>query len=242
MCRKTDKYIKFQNSPVETSKTNTTYYEYVIASFKKIHKLPKFPFLSSKEIYKEIVTKCQPRIEKIHQMKNWVDIWRNVNFKYINIKDRDILYKFIHEILPNNKRLYQMRIKNSPNCDHCQVDDTNMHRFYQCHKIKKAIKWFKGLIEYISNMRFYSIEKLLLLELPNIQRKVKNVMCIIICNFIACIWYNRENLEFIKEKVVAKIWKEKKFVMVLLKDKSKDILCKRYCEIDIEKLNSFNSL
>ena len=102
------------------------------------------------------------------------------------------MYKYMHEILANNKKLYQMRIKNSPNCDHCETEDSNIHRFYQCCKVQKAVKWLKGFIEHISSMRFYSIIKLLSLEFPNVSKKIRNTMCIIICNFIASVWYSRD--------------------------------------------------
>ena len=67
-------------------------------------------------------------------------------------------------------------------------------------------------------------------------------MCIIICNFIACIWYNRDDIEYIEEIVISRVLKEKVFIMNLLKDKAKDVLCKRYCDINREKLNSFRQI
>ena len=148
------------------------------------------------------------------------------------------MYKFLHDILPNNKRLYEMQMKNSPNCNYCQNEDTNIHKFYNCYKINKAVKWIKNCIEYMSNMRFQSIVNLLYLELPRVQRRTKNVLCIIICNFITCIWNNRDNLDFIEDKIIIKVWNERNFLMKLLKGKEKEILCKRYCEVSFEKLNS----
>ena len=87
-------------------------------------------------------------------------------------------------------------------------------------------------------MRFQSLENLLHLELPNIQKKKKNAMKIVICNFITCIWNNRENLEFIEEKFKAKIYNEKEFIKVMLKEKTKEIFCKKYYEMEKGNLNS----
>ena len=70
-----------------------------------------------------------------------------------------------------------MQIETSPKCRYCENEDSNIHRFYQCYKIQKAIKWLKGLIEYISSMRFYSIIKLLSLEFPNQSKKIK-MLCV----------------------------------------------------------------
>ena len=225
-----------------TSATNTPYYEYALSNIKKIQKLPNFPNLSSKEIYHEIRIKCIPRVEDINQTKNWKDIWRNLKFKYIPIKDRNVVFKFIHEILPTNKKLRQMKTKDSDrkvvssNCNFCQNEDSNIHKFYECFKIQRAIKMLKKLIEHITSMRFQSIAKLLYLELPNINIKIKNSINIIICNFITCTWFNRENLEHMEEKIISKIWKEKEFLLVVLKHKASKVLCKKYIELDIEKL------
>ena len=83
---KINKYINIQN-PIQESRTNTAYYEYALNNFKSIHKLPNFPQLTAKEIYKEIRRKGQPRVENTYPMKNWKEIWKNLNFRYNNIKE-----------------------------------------------------------------------------------------------------------------------------------------------------------
>ena len=69
-------YIKFQGQVAESSSTNTAYFDYAILNFKKVHKIPKFPALSSKEIYKEMLPECKPRVEKIYFRKDWSSIWK----------------------------------------------------------------------------------------------------------------------------------------------------------------------
>ena len=236
---KVSKYITITNS-IQESRTSTVYYEYAINSLKTIHKVPNFPNVTSKEIYRELRSISQPRVENVYPMKKWNEIWKNLNFKYINIKERNIMYRFLHEILPNNKRLYEMKIKNSPNCIYCQVIDTNMHKFFYCNKIKKAAILLKKILEHISNMKLQYMEKLLYLELPNVQRKAKNAMKLVVCSYVSCIWKNRENLEFIEEKFRAGVYSEKKFIMVMLKGKAKDLLCKKYCEIDLDILSNMS--
>ena len=235
---KIDKYIKLDYIPKVVSRKSTPYYDYALNNIKKIHKLPNFPKLSSKEIYCDIRTEGQPRVENKNQSKKWKDIWKNLKFKYIPIHDRNIVFKFIHDIIPTHMKLYQMKLRNSPNCSFCPCEDTAIHKFYLCLKIQKAIKLVKNILEYVSNMKFQNIEKMLYLEIPNIQNKTKNSMIIIICNFISCTWLNRDNLEYMEEKIVSKIYKEKEFLLTTLNDKSKEIFCSRYSEMDIRKLNS----
>ena len=89
-------------------------------------------------------------------------------------------------------------------------------------------------------MKLQNMEKLLYLELPNVQRKAKNAMKLVVCSYVSCIWKNRENLEFIEEKFRAGVYSEKKFIIVMLKGKAKDLLCKKYCEIDLDILSNMS--
>ena len=126
-----------------------------------------------------MLPECKPRVEKIYFRKDWSSIWKNLIFKYINIKDREIVFKFIHEILAVNNRLYQMKIKQSSSCEFCQSIDTNIHKFYYCPKSKVAVSWLKKLLEYVSNMRFQNVDKLLYLEFPKLHKKIRNAMWVI---------------------------------------------------------------
>ena len=226
---------------LQGNRTSPPYYEYAISNFKTIQNMPNFPILSTKEIYQEIRRKGIPRVENKHQMKKWKDIWKNLRFKYIPIMDRNIMYKFIHEILPTNEKLYQMRIRDSPNCNYCQTEETNIHKFQNCIKMRKSVQMIKRKIEYLSNMRFQNIENLLYLEIPNIQKKNRNSIMIIIANFITCTWFNRETPEFMEEKIISKVIREKEFLLTLLKEKANRILSKKYCDLTWTVLESFRS-
>ena len=100
---KMNKITKLGNNTKEKSNTCTPYYEQAIENVKKIHKMEKFPNVNSKEIYLSLLPKMQPRIEIQYPNYNWNKIWKCLNFRYINIMDRCIVYKFLHEIIPTNK-------------------------------------------------------------------------------------------------------------------------------------------
>ena len=74
MSKKIDKYIKIENKPEDNSKINASYYEYVVGTIKKIHKMPKFPKVSSREIYHELRKKDKPRVESNYPLRKWTDI------------------------------------------------------------------------------------------------------------------------------------------------------------------------
>ena len=51
-------------------------------------------------------------------------------FPYNMETKRILKYKFIHRIIPTNKRLYAIKIKDSNKCNRCSDIDTIKHSFY----------------------------------------------------------------------------------------------------------------
>ena len=161
-----------------------------------------------------------------------------INFKYMNIYDRHIVYKYIHEILPNNKKLYNAGTKLSPNCDVCDLEETNIHMFLYCCKVQECAKVIYRLMFYFCNFNFEgTLLKLLFFEFPNIDKKIQNTICIIISSYISCIWFNRENPNYLLYKFKAKIIKEQKLHKVILKEKMQDIFTENYCNLDLSIVN-----
>ena len=97
--------------PNKVSYINTAYYEYSIETIRQSYHLKNFPNIFSKDIYKMLYVIKQPEIEKLYPVYDWKAIWKNVMFKPIDVYDRNIIFKYIHEILPNGKRLYEMRLR-----------------------------------------------------------------------------------------------------------------------------------
>ena len=91
--------------PSKFSYSTTSYYEQSMDLIRKCYRLKDFPNIKPKEIYNMICPITQPNVEKLYLNFNWKNIWKNINFRYINIYDRHVLFKYIHEILPNNKKL-----------------------------------------------------------------------------------------------------------------------------------------
>ena len=218
---------------------NTTpYYEYSMDTIRKCYQSKKNPNVKSKEIYCMIFKVTEPRIEKMYLNFKWNFIWKKINFKYMNIYDRHIVYKYIHEILPNNKKLYNAGTKLSPNCDVCDLEETNIHMFLYCCKVQECAKVIYRLMFYFCNFNFEgTLLKLLFFEFPNIDKKIQNTICIIISSYISCIWFNRENPNYLLYKFKAKIIKEQKLHKVILKEKMQDIFTENYCNLDLSIVN-----
>ena len=114
--------------------------------------MKNFPNVNSKDIYILLLPKTRPRVEIKYPNYNWNRIWKCLNFKYVNIMDRNISYKFLHEVLPTNKRLKQMKLKQDAKCNYCQEEDSHLHKFLYCQKIQRSVHWLIKFIEDICNI------------------------------------------------------------------------------------------
>ena len=159
---------------------------------------------------------------------------KSAYIKYINVSDRPIIFKYLHEIIPTNKRLCEIRIRNDSLCIFCQVEDSNIHRFYHCQKVQECLVWLRRLIFYLCGMNIESLLNILLLDLPKVNIKVKNTLCIIIVSYITNAWFNREKQEYLVESLKAKIVRDQKLNMKILKDKCRNVFTENYCKSNIE--------
>ena len=226
------------NDQRNITSSNAPYYEYAIDTIKicKTHK--NFPHIKSKDIYEIISPQCTPDIVNKYNF-DWNNIWTNLNFKYINIVDRNIMFKYIYEILPTNHRLANIRLRQSPMCDYCNQEDTNSHKFYHCVKVQECVSWLRKVIFYIGGVQTDSLLKILYLDIPKINRKNMNLICIIIACYISCVWSNRENLTYIKNIMKAKLLRTHRFHIQLLGEAINKIFSENYCNMDIRILNKF---
>ena len=126
--------------PNEMAYVSTPYYEFILGEIRTCYHIKNFPNLNSKTIYRTLLPNVKTVLETERYINfNWNNIWPNLNNKFISISDRLICFKFLHEILANRKRLAQVRIRPSPNCDVCNVEESNVHMFYFCTKIKNTV-------------------------------------------------------------------------------------------------------
>ena len=225
------------DSPAASSISSTSYYDIVEGNIKQIYKMPNFPNVNAKTIYQISLPKIKPRTIDLYPLYNWDRIWKYLNFKYINIKDRCILYKFLYEILPTNKRLKELRLRQDSICNDCQAEDSNMHKFLYCYKVQGSVQWLTDFIEYVCRIKVNSLFKFLFLEFPYINKKIVNTLTVIISCYISCIWLNRNDLDYIEIKLKAKIIRERNFLMHVLKEKLRNTFCDKYCDMKPDEMN-----
>ena len=212
------------------------YYGYALDIIKKCINHRDFPNLSSKEIYLHLETLVLSNIEVKNPNHDWANIWKNISFRYIHVNDRPIIFKYVHGVIPTNKKLHQIRSRNDPICDRCDKEDTIRHKFYECEVMQECLNWLRRLIMYLCNMNTNqdSLIQMMSFDIPKVNVKVKNTLIIIISSYIACTWYNRHRLDFISNILKAKIIRDQKLYIKILGDKSKRTFTENYCKSNIE--------
>ena len=60
----------------------------------------------------------------------------------------------------------------------------------------------------------------LFLNIPKVNKKIQNALCIIICSYISWVWYNREEQSLSVNSFKAKIIRVQKSHMLIYKNKS----------------------
>ena len=225
------------NLPRNISRVNAPYFEFTVDTIRKCIGHKNFPNIKSKDIYRIIVPQYHPEIENLYPNYDWKNIWKQLNFRYMNLHDRNIMFRYMYEILTTNKRLAQIRLRESSNCVVCDIEDSNVHMFIYCSLVQECIIWLRRIIFYICGVNFDSLLKVLMLDIPKIDKRNVNSLCIIVSSYISCVWYNRKKLDTVKYCFKAKIIRDQRMNMKLLGGKAYRIFSDNYCNLDYEILN-----
>ena len=137
--------------------------------------------VTCKDLYWHIINKDKHIPNTI---KKWTSTYPNFNnadtsvwprifklpFKTVrNTKIQTFQYRLIHRIIPCNKWLHNIKIKNSPECNYCNNTDNLPHFFLQCPEVKVFwnywLKWWESTSKlYIRNNQ--ELHELILFGFP----------------------------------------------------------------------------
>lgn len=229
--------------PLNISFISTPYYDICIDIIRRCKHVKGFPNISSKTIYKEVTgkeIKCTAIVEEKYAIFDWKEIWKKLSFKFINSYDRSVIFKYVHEILPNRHRLYIINKISSANCTHCDVEENNMHMFYYCHQIKHLLAWFKKLLVQCLNTNQFSMIKLLFFDTTSFNKKNKNTATILVTDYICTIWNNRDNqcdkIYLLKKRILKRF----QYSQYIFKNKSEQMFSQVYCNINQRFLDNID--
>ena len=184
------------NSSVHLNKVHyvgTQYYIQIIETIVKCLHIPKFPDINSKTMYLYLMPKDKPKIEEMYDSSifRWSSMWKCISFKYIHVKEREIIFKYMHEILPTRKRLGMIsQGEVTSECKFCGAEESNIHFTYQCIYYKPVIEWFKELVFKCCNFN-PNMTKILMFDISNVNTQERNTCIILVATFICNIWKAR---------------------------------------------------
>ena len=172
--------------PSNVSFTNPEYYNDSIAIIRKLKHIRNFPNIRSKGIYEILLPKCQPIIESKIQMK-WKITWKHLNFRFINIHERELMFKFLHGILTTRLRLFNIKQASSPQCNRCGMVEDNLHMFNACVKVKHIVIYFKNLVETLCDVKNLDMRDVLYLQKLSNNKLECNTLVVLTSAFIGTI-------------------------------------------------------
>ena len=193
------------------------YYSELITILRLAIKTRTFPAVNVKSIYRVLMDndKYQSRAELNYPLFNWKEIWENVFNVYIEIDSRVILYKYIHEILTTNERLYMLKISDDNKCLNCGELDSNMHLLYFCSLAKNLIEWFKILFFKLCKVKAKSFIQILRLDFKPCTTKDRNTAAVLIAEYVTGVWYGHKIgllvddprlISFIRSRIIRNRW------------------------------------
>lgn len=162
---------------------------------------------------------------------DWANIWTKLNMNNImDAKDKDILFRLYHRILPTRDKLNRMEITDRVDCPFCKSDtETVEHLFLYCNKMVEPWLYVESLIRKQTGCRFFCLSDCIRILCMNLSF----VSMIIVSIMINVIWRTRCDLVFNEDKVfttnIIKNYKEA-FRSFLLRERNR------------LKTNSFNKL
>ena len=97
--------LKIRKLPVNVTFMSTPYYSIAIHIVRNCKNVNNFPIITSQNIYECIKKIETPLFGEKYSLFNWVKTWKNIASKFIHSDNRNILFKYLPKILPNNLRL-----------------------------------------------------------------------------------------------------------------------------------------
>ena len=156
-----------------------------------------------------------------------------MNFVYMDIRERELMFKFLHNILTTKKRLYQIKRADSPLCEICHVYEDAKHMFSECIKVNLVSDYFKTLLRSLCGIECRDMNTILHLDIKARTKKDTNSAVILTTSYISTVWFNRaSNTQIQPSLYKTSILKHKNMLSMILNQKMINIFSKEYCDIE----------
>ena len=147
-----------------------------------------------KDLYKELTTTLPPpKIVYKYRDLPWETIWKNINHPVLDVKQRELLFMLVHNILPTRQRLFRLNQAQDVNCLEGDGEESIEHLFCSCRRTQAAWAWMRRKIINL----FPHLQALSNFEMLNLvtvgQTKVVDYVWLI-SNYVDYVWAQKSEL------------------------------------------------
>ena len=165
------------------------FYGNILDLCRNIMHIRSFPMLTCKMIYEVLNPETKSAIEDSFPLYRWKNIWKNIHNRFIDKFDRVVCFKFIYNILPTKKKLFDMKTTgyNDPLCVTCNLPESNLHMLYFCSKVKSLFRFMKELCENLCSIKVEDPLNFLYFDIQ-ISKVKKDICSIILSTYLGVVW------------------------------------------------------
>ena len=208
------------------------YLDNLVHLTRKLIHIPKFPNVNSRDIYSLFLTEVQLPGNQTLAI-NWKISWKHLTFAYMDIHERELMFKLLHNIITTKKRLYQIKRTDSPLCEVWHVNEDSKHMFSECIKLSLLNTYFKNLLRSLCGIECGNIIKTLHLDIKGQSKKDTNTAIILTSSYISTVWFNRASRVQIQPSLYqTSILRHKVMLSMILNQKMCKIFSEKYCDIE----------
>ena len=162
--------------PLCDTETNTLYKQFIEYKYKKIAGITKWNATATGQI----------------SDNEWSNIFQRSYQTLRETKIQSLQFKIIHRIINCNKKLFDMKIKETPKCSYCDAIDDIPHFFMRCENVldlwTRFFNWWNQVGYHNVNFPTPQSENDILFGLPKAPVPLSRIVVRINANGIACEW------------------------------------------------------
>ena len=209
-----DRFVARESSLLFVFSCPSPYYSFILDFVAKSAQFPNFPLFNNKALYRQFGNQKDLTVEKKYPLFDWNLIWSNFHSSHMNIYEKDVIYKHLHDVLALKKRLYMLNLSENNLCDICDMEENAVHLFYSCCRVRSVFNWLLAFIELTCNFKPNSNIKFLYFDFKIEEMTCRNTCIMLLYSYITAVWSCRNNCQLtsdlVKEIVKAKIIKLKR--------------------------------
>ena len=167
-----------------------------------------------KELYKGFTDTFPPPKAVYRHDVPWEKVWERINHPVLEVKQREMMFLLVHNILPTRERLLRLNQVDSDQCEERDGTEDVVHLFCTCRRSQVAWSWMRRKIlnRYPELQVLSDFEMLHLLTLDHSDNPLDLIW--LVTNFVEYVWAKKtENSAYYIDLDKFKIVLQQKFAL-----------------------------